>query len=70
MACLLTDSNHASHLYKRRLSLPLGKFIGLGMNCVSAGELLTIRVKQRDLPVVVQSPLVFLERCGFPKFHV
>lgn len=64
LACIaarLAHSNDASHLYKLGLFLPLGKFLGLGPNRVSAGEPLTVRIKQGHLPMMVHSPLVFLE---------
>lgn len=65
----LAHSNDAGHLYKLGLFLPLGKFLGLSPNCVSAGEPLTVRVKQSHSPVMVHSPLVFPERFAFPEFH-
>ena len=57
----LADFDDAGHFYNWGLFLPLCKFIGLGMNCVSASEPLTVLIKQRHLPVVVLSACVFLE---------
>jgi hypothetical protein len=57
----LADFDDAGHSYDWGLFLPLGKFIGLSMNCVGASKPLPVFVKHCHLPVMVFSPLVFRE---------
>jgi len=57
--------NHAGHFYNKGFPLPLRKAVGLGMIRVGPGKFLTVFVKQSHLRVVVFSPLIFSERCGF-----
>ncbi len=61
----------AGHFYNWGLFLPLGKSSGLSMNCVGAREPLAVIVKHSHLPMMVLSPSVFPEYCGFPaSFHL
>jgi hypothetical protein len=57
----LPDFDDAGHFYDWGFFLPLCKSSGLSMNCVGAGEPLTVLVKHSYLPMTVFSPPVFRE---------
>ena len=57
----LAELGDAGNFHNRGLFLPLCKSSGLSMNCVGAGEPLTVLVKHCHLPMMVFSPCVFLE---------
>jgi len=64
------DFNDACHLYDRRFLLTTCKAGGFLVIRVHASESLPIRVKNSNLPMVMFSPLVFLECRAFLKFHL
>jgi hypothetical protein len=66
----LADLGNASHLDNRRLFLPFCESSGLVMIRVGVSESFAVLVKHSRLPVVVHSPLVYPQCCGFPNFHL
>jgi hypothetical protein len=66
----LADLSHAGAFHNWGFFLPLCKSSGLSPNCVGASEPLPVLVKHSHLPVMVFSPFVFPECCGFPNFHL
>jgi hypothetical protein len=60
----LTELRDPSHADYRRLPFPLGKRIGLLAVGVCTGKSLAVGIKDRYLPVVMLSPLIFSEACA------
>jgi hypothetical protein len=60
----LTDLNDPNHLDHWRLSLPFGERFGFIVVCIRAGKFITVRIKDRYLPVVVLPPLICSEVCA------
>src|ERR1700737_4333320 len=66
----LVDLSDASHFHDRGFLLPLCKACGLLTIRVDATEGFAITIKNGNLPVMVLSPPVFPECCGFLSFHL
>ena len=65
----LAKLGDASHFHDRGFLLPFCKASGLLTIRVNATEGFAITIKNGNLPVMVLSPPVFPECCGFPSFH-
>jgi hypothetical protein len=65
----LAEFGDASHTYDWGLFLSICKARGLLMIRVDATKSFDVLVKQSHLPVMVLSPTVLPECCGFPRFH-
>jgi hypothetical protein len=65
----LADLGGASHFYYREFLLPICEASGLHTIRVDATEGFAITIKHSNLPVMVFSPPVFLNRGAFPRLH-
>jgi hypothetical protein len=60
------DLQYPRGFYDGRLSLPLGKFIGLYPVGIDASEPLPVLVEHGNLPVFVLAPPIFAKLGAFP----